>query len=88
VIASRQQAQALRRLVEQLGLWQGCAGRPRHGVGGEDISALEFFVGTQMIERGLACARQPIGAGARQFAPLRGSSTLVGRSPSARCRPD
>ena len=72
VVAAGQQAQALRGLVEQLGLGQDAAADRDHGVGGQDVGAAELLVVAHKLERGLGlCARQPIGAGARQLSALR-----------------
>ena len=80
VIATGQQPQALRGLVDQLGLGKDAPADRDHGVGGDDVGALELFVGAHMIERNLGLgARQPIGAGARQLSPLRGLID-IGRS--------
>ena len=73
MIAPGQQPQALRGLVEQIGLGQDAAADRDHGVGGEDEGAAQFVVELHGFERRLGLgARQPIGAGARQLAPLRG----------------
>ncbi len=80
VIAAGQQPQALRGLVEQLGLGQDAAADRHHGVGGEDVGALELLVDAHQLERRLGLgARQPVGAGARQLAAL-GGLVDVGRT--------
>ena len=72
MVAAGQEPQALRRLVEQLGLGQDAAADRDHGVGGEDEGAFELFVGAHHCERHFRLlAREPRGAGARQFAALR-----------------
>ena len=69
MVAAGEQPQALRRFVEQLGLRQDAPADGDHGVGGEDVGALEFVVETHHFERGLGLgARQPVGASARQLA--------------------
>ena len=72
MIAAGEQPQALRRFVEQLRLRQDAPADGDHGVGGEDVGAFELFVDAHHVERrfGLV-AREPRGAGARQFAALR-----------------
>ncbi len=72
VVAAGEQPQALRRLVEQLRLRQDAPADRDHGVGGEDVGAFELVVEPHHGERGFGlAARQPRGAGARQFAALR-----------------
>ena len=72
VVASRQKPQALRGLVEQLGLRQDAAADRDHRVGGQDVGAFELVIDAHHRERSLGlCARQPVGAGARQLATLR-----------------
>ena len=73
VVAARQQPQALRGLVDQVGLGQDAAADRDHGVGGEDEGAAQFVVELHRFERGVGLgAGQPVGAGARQLAPPRG----------------
>ena len=73
VVAARQQPQALRGLVDQIGLRQDAAADRDHGVGGENEGAAQFVVELHRFERGIGLgAGQPVGAGARQLAPLRG----------------
>ena len=72
VIAPRQEPQALRSFVEQFGLWQDAPADGDHGVGGEDIGALELVIEPHGFERRLGLgAGEPIGAGTRQLAALR-----------------
>ena len=72
MVATRQQPQALRGLVDQVGLRQDAAADRDHGVGGENERAAQLVVELDRLERGIGFgARQPVGAGARQFAPLR-----------------
>ena len=72
VVAPRQQPQALRGFVDQIGLGQDAAADRDHGVGGENEGAAQFVIELHGFERGVGLgAGQPIGAGARQFAPLR-----------------
>ncbi len=73
MIAAGQKAQALRRLVEQFRLGQNTAADGDHGIGSENEGAFELFVEPHHRERGLGLvAREPGGAGPRQFAPFRG----------------
>ena len=73
VIAPRQQPQALRGLVDQIGLGQDAAADRDHRIGGEDEGAAQLVVELHGFERRVGLgARQAIGAGARQLAPLRG----------------
>ncbi len=73
MVAARQQPQALRGFVDQIGLRQDAAADRDHGVGGENEGAAQFVIELHRFERGVGLgAGQPIGAGARQFAPLRG----------------
>src|SRR6266545_1643763 len=72
VIAPGQEPQALRGLVEQLGLRQYAAADRHDRVGGEDIGATELLIDAHLLERGFRLgARQPVGAGARQLTALR-----------------
>ena len=74
VIAARQQAQALRRFVEQFGLRQNAAADRHHGVGGEDEGAAQFVVELDVVERRRRLGvRQPVGIGARDLAAARAS---------------
>ena len=80
MIAPGEQPQALRGLVEQLGLGQDAPADRDHGVGGQDVGALELLVDAHQIERRLGLgARQPVGAGARQLAAL-GRLVDIGRT--------
>ena len=73
MVAPRQQPQALRGLVDQIGLGQDAAADRDHGVGGENEGAAQFVVELHRFERGVRLgAGEAIGAGARQLAPLRG----------------
>jgi hypothetical protein len=72
MITAGQQTQALGGFINQLGLGQNAPADRNHSIGSEDISALQFFVGTHEIKRDLGLrAREPIGTSARQFASLR-----------------
>jgi hypothetical protein len=72
MIASGQEPQALGSFVDQLGVGQDAPAHRHHGIGGEDVSALQLFVGAHQIERHLGLgAGEPIGAGARQFSAPR-----------------
>src|SRR5258707_14007455 len=69
MIAARKQPQALRRLVDQLGLRQDAAADRHHGVGGQDEGAVYVVVdpNSGQRRRGLGVS-QPVGAYARQLA--------------------
>ena len=72
VVAARQQPQALRGLVDQIGFGQDAPADRDHGVGGEDEGAAQFVIELHRFQRGIGLgARQPVGAGARQLAPPR-----------------
>jgi hypothetical protein len=72
MITAGQETQALGGFIDQLGLGQDAPANRHHGIGSQDIGALQFFVGTHEIKRDLGLgAREPIGASARQFASLR-----------------
>jgi hypothetical protein len=72
MVAAREQPQALRRLVDQIGLGENAAADRDHRVGGEDEGAAQFVVEPNRIQRGFGLdARQPIGAGARQLTASR-----------------
>ena len=75
VIAARQQPQALRRLVEQLGLGQDAAADRHHGVGGQDVGAAQLVVELAP----LASAASAL-ARASRLAQARGSSPRFGVS--------
>ena len=71
MIAAGEQPQALRRLVEQLGLGQDAPADRHHRVGGDDVGSRQFLIEPHDRERRLGFrARQPVGAGARQLALL------------------
>jgi hypothetical protein len=73
VIAVREQPQALRGLVDQVRLRQDAAADRDHGVGREDEGPAQLVVELHRFQRGVGLGpRQPVGAGARQLAPLRG----------------
>ena len=73
MVAPRQQPQALRGFVDQVRLRQDAAADRDHGVGGENEGAAQLVVELHRFERGVGLgAGQPVGAGARQLAPLRG----------------
>ena len=72
VVAPREQAQALRRLVEQLGLGQDAAADRHHRVGREDVGAAQILVAAARVASAASAlvARQPVGERARQLALL------------------
>ena len=88
MVAAGEQPQALRRLVEQVGLRQDAAADRHHRVGGEDVGAGQLVVELHRRERRLRlAARQAVGAGARQLAPLAASRRCrPGAARPARCR--
>jgi len=73
----------LRRLVQQLGLGQDAAADRHHGIGGQDVGALELLVDAYQRKRGPP-SRAPAGlAQARGSSPRCGVSSMsVGRSES------
>ena len=73
MVAAGEEPQALRRLVEQLGLRQDAAADRDHGVGGEDEGAFSSSSSAHASRAPLPpCSRASrVGAGARQFAALR-----------------
>ncbi len=74
-----QQPQALRGLVEQIGLRQDAPADRHHGVGGKDVGAGQLVVELHRGERGFRLgAGEPVGAGPRQLALL-GHLVDVGR---------
>jgi len=72
MIAARQQPQALRGFIHQIGLGQDAAADRDHGIGREDEGAAQFVVELDGFERRVGLgAGEAVGAGARQLAPLR-----------------
>jgi hypothetical protein len=72
MIAARQQAQALRRFVEQFGLGQNAPADRHHRVGGQDVGAAQFVVEQHIGQRHFRLgAGQPVGIGARDLAAAR-----------------
>jgi len=83
VVAPRQQPQALRGLIDQIGFRQDAAADRHHGIGSEDEGAAQLVVELDGLQRGIGLgAGEAIGAGARQLARFGVSSTSAGRSAS------
>ena len=79
MIAARQQAQALRGFVDQIGLRQDAASNRDHRVGSKDERPPQLIVELHRFERGVGLgAGKPVGAGARQLAPFGGFIDIGG----------
>jgi hypothetical protein len=79
MITAREQAQALRGLIDQFGLGQDSPADRDDGIGCQHEAAAQVVVELDRFQRSLGLgAGQPVGAGARQFAPLRGFIDIGG----------
>jgi len=73
VVAPGKQPQALGRLVDQLGFGQDAAADRDHGVGREEVGAVDLVASADPGERRLGLGvGETVGTHARQLAPLRG----------------
>ena len=79
MIATRKQAQALRRLVEQLCLGKNTPANRDHRIGGQNIGAAQFVIQVHIFQsrRGLGVG-EPGGVGARNLAATRGLIEIRG----------